>query len=85
MPVVICASKLSALSRSLVRIRTRLNVPNFTDPALPIRSLALREGMVPPVDGGLAVGDYLARGLEITSAAVRWREVCYAAATAAKA
>jgi hypothetical protein len=35
------------------------NVPNLNDPALPIGALALRHGMVPPADGGMAVGDYL--------------------------
>ena len=64
---------------------TRLNVPSLNDPALPIHALALRRGMVPPADGGQAVGDYLERGLELPAAAERWREVCYAAAVSAAA
>ena len=64
---------------------TRLNVPSLNDPALPIHALSLRRGMVPPADGGQAVGDYLERGLELPTAAERWREVCYAAAVSAAA
>lgn len=47
------------LCRSLVKIRTRLSVPSLNEPALPIEALALRRGMVPPADGGLAAGEGL--------------------------
>lgn len=73
------------LCRSLVKIRTRLNVPHFNDPALPIGALALKSGIVPPPDGGLAVGEFLERELELPTAAERWREVCYQYAAAAAA
>mgnify|MGYP000237422944 CR=1 FL=1 len=66
------------LCRSLVTIRTSLSAPTLNSPALPFygpNSLELL-GRVPPQDGGLAVGEYLERGLELGSAADRWREVC---------
>ena len=45
---------------------------------LPMDALSLI-GRVPPNDGGKAVGEYLDREIEITSAGDRWREACYAA------
>jgi len=67
------------LSRSLVKIRTHLNVPTINEPMLPIDALALR---VPPQDGGAAVGAYL-EAIELTTAVDRWRAVCTEAGYAA--
>ena len=66
------------LCRSLVKIRTSLSDPTINEPMLPMDALSLR-GRVPPNDGGKAVGEYLDREIEITSAGDRWREACYAA------
>ena len=66
------------LCRNLVKIRTRLNAPSLRSPALTFEgpgSLALKH-RVPPADEGAAIGEYLERGLELGSAADRWRDLC---------
>ena len=61
-----------------MKIRTSLSDPTINEPMLPMDALSLI-GRVPPNDGGKAVGEYLDREIEITSAGDRWREACYAA------
>jgi DNA polymerase-1 len=66
------------LCRNLVKIRTELNAPTLASPALTFEgpgSLELRH-RVPPEDEGAAIGEYLERGLELGSAADRWRDLC---------
>ena len=66
------------LCRNLVKIRTQLNAPSLRSPALTFEgpgSLSLKH-RVPPADEGAAIGEYLERGLELGSAADRWRDLC---------
>jgi 5'-3' exonuclease len=67
------------LCRSLVKIRTELNVPTLNPPALELRDIQLSNGRVPPPDGGAWVGEHLERTLELPNAGERWREICYRA------
>ena len=67
------------LCRSLVKIRTELNVPTLNPPALELRDIQLSNGRVPPPDGGKWVGEHLERTLELPNAGERWREICYRA------
>ena len=67
------------LCRSLVKIRTELNVPTLNPPTLELRDIQLSNGRVPPPDGGKWVGEHLERTLELPNAGERWREICYRA------
>ena len=67
------------LCRNLVKIRTRLNAPTLRAPALTFQgpgSLELKHRLISHTDRGAAVGEYLERGLELGSAADRWRDLC---------